>query len=489
MLLVLVFLPLIAALASWFIASDMPRRSLLVFVAACELLLVGWSWVKHPASIGGEMLYLDSMGKLVLTVTCILFFAAAVYAVGYLKQEGVGKRKDYVQGLYFTNAPEATFTACLLIFLGAAVLVSCTRHFGLLWVGIETTTLASAPLIYFHRHRRSLEATWKYLIICSVGMALALVGNILLDVSMQTTGNMAVQMTLGSLIQYAPTVHPAWFKAAFVFLFIGYGTKMGIAPMHTWLPDTYSEAPSISNLLSCALLNCAFLGIFRAFQLSVAADLAGFSSSLLIAFGLFSLFIAAFFIVGQGDFRRMLGYSSIEHMGILLLGLGVGYSATRGAVFHMVSHSFVKAALFLLSGNILAKYKTRSSHDITGLHQTLPFTSWLWLAGMIALTGSPPFALFLSEFTILQGMLQRNLLWLCVAYLVFLGIIFVGMITPVLRMYRGKPPHGIEPVQRESVFMVAPSLVLLALVLGLGMFMPEWLFKVIKSAASLGFRP
>ena len=490
MLVALLCIPFGAALASWFLPANWPRRALLLLASLAELALALACWFVEPASHGGELLYLDDMGRLVLTVTCVLFFAASVYAVGYLKGEDTGTRKDFQQGLHFTNAPEATFTGCLLLFLASAVLVATTRHFGLLWLGIETTTIVSAPLIYFHRHRRSLEATWKYLLICSVGIALALIGNLLVDISMQTQGHFAPDMTVGGLLENADNVHPGWFKAAFVFLLIGYGTKMGIAPMHTWLPDAHSEAPSlVSALLSGALLNCAFLGIFRAYEVSLAAGLGDFSSTLLLAFGFLSMLTAALFIVNLGDFKRMLAYSSVEHMGILLIAMGVGLDAVRGGMLHMVGHSLVKAALFLLAGNILAKYSTKSSHDVTGLIRVLPVTGALWLAGIIAITGSPPFSLFISEFSVLQGLLHRGLFWPALFYLVLLGVIFVGMISPVMRMCRGKPPHGIRPVEKEHPLLVAPSAILLLVALTLGLIMPDWFNEALNMASSLAYRP
>ena len=494
MLLALIFLPLAAALTAWFIQADGPRRCLLVFTALAEFILAASCWVYPPASVGGELLYLDQAGLLVLSITCTLFLAASIYGTAYLKAEDSGKRKDFQQGLHFTNAPEATFTGCLLLFLAAAVLVACTRHFGLLWVGIETTTLVSAPLIYFHRHRRSLEATWKYLMICSVGIALALVGNLLLDISMQTGGHGPVDMSVGALQKAAGAVHPGWFKTAFVFLFIGYGTKMGVAPMHTWLPDAHSEAPSlVSALLSGALLNCAFLGIFRSYQVGLAAGLGDFASTLLTAFGLFSMFIAALFIVGQGDFKRLPAYSGVEHMGILLLGLGATYGlapdkvdAGIGWSLHMINHSLVKGAIFLLAGNILAKYHTKSSHDVTGLLRVMPRTGILWLIAMLALTGAPPFAVFGSEVSVLQGLWLSGPVWLAPAYLVLLGVIFVGMITPTLRMCRGKAPYGIEPMPAESSFLWVPPAVLLALVLLLGLYLPEPLRRAAEALAHPG---
>jgi hydrogenase-4 component F len=488
MLIAIIAIPFVCALISWCIPADLPRRILLVAVSATVLGMALSFWVVQPEPALGGLLSLDPMGRLVLTMTCLLFFAASIYGVAYLKHEETGPRRDFHQGLHFYNAPEAVFTACLLLFLSAAVLAPVTRHFGLLWVGIETTTLVSAPLIYFHRHRRSLEATWKYLLICSVGIALALIGNLLLDISMQAKGYVADEMTVDALVNNASNIHPEWFKAAFVFLLIGYGTKMGIAPMHTWLPDAHSEAPSlVSALLSGALLNCAFLGIFRACEVGIAAGMSDFTSDILIFFGFLSMLTAAMFIVHLGDFKRILAYSSVEHMGILLIALGVGLEASRGGVLHMFGHSLVKAALFLLAGNILAKYHTKSSHDITGLFRVLPFTGFFWLAGILAITGTPPFSIFISEFSILQGLLHRGHGWLAFLYLALLGIIFVGMLTPVMRMCLGKAPHGIHPVRENPLFVVPPACLLL-LALGLGMIMPGWFSQALDMAAALGFR-
>lgn len=511
MLIALIALPFIAALASWFISSNTVRRTLLVAVPLIELGLIVSTWFVQPAPVS-DFLQLDVMGKLVLTVTGILFCAATIYGAAYLHNEDDGTRRDLVHGLVFINAPEATFTGCLFLFLSSAVLVATTQHFGLLWVGIETTTLVSAPLIYFHRHRRSLEATWKYLMICSVGIALALVGNLLFDISMQTgSGPQVVGMTLSNLQSLAPAAHTTWFKTAFVFLLIGYGTKMGLAPMHTWLPDAHSEAPSlVSALLSGALLNCAFLGIFRIYQVSIAAGEQSFSSTLLIAFGLLSLLVAALFIVGQKDFKRMLAYSSVEHMGILLLGLGLvggvlqetpfirqGFGLSKAFALHLVCHSFIKAALFLLAGNILARYNTKTSDEITGLGKTLPYTGALWMAGIIAIVGSPPFGIFISEISILQSMLVQKMWFFGAFYLVMLGIIFVGMITPVMRMYRGdalgQPANytagTASLMQREKIFFIAPSAVLLGLALCLGVYMPEWFEKTLLDITTLLYVP
>ena len=222
-----------------------------------------------------------------LTLTSLLFLASSFYAVAYLRGERDQPRADFEEGFLFSNAREASFTGCLLLFLAAMTLVTLSQHLGLLWVAVEATTLASAPLIYFHRHHRSLEATWKYLLICSVGIALALLGIFFLAVAASSPGTVRVSLVLNDLLLAAPHLNPLWLKAAFVLMLVGYGTKMGLAPFHTWLPDAHSEAPSVASaLLSGALLNCAFLGILRIHQVCVASGLADFSERLLLVLGL-----------------------------------------------------------------------------------------------------------------------------------------------------------------------------------------------------------
>ncbi len=210
----------------------------------------------------------------------------------------------------------------MLLFLGTMSMVSLADHPIVLWIAIEATTLLSAPLIYLHHSREALEATWKYIIICSVGIALALLGCFFITLSIDIA-EIDVPLTFTSLNQVAAQLDPIWLKAGFIFIIIGFGTKMGLAPMHTWLPDAHSQAPSpASALLSGALLNCAFLGIYKAHTLMYLAGLGEFSSNLLIGFGLTSMLVAGIFMVRQGDYKRMLAYSSIENMGIIAFGVG-----------------------------------------------------------------------------------------------------------------------------------------------------------------------
>jgi hydrogenase-4 component F len=365
-------------------------------------------------------------------------------------------------------------------------LVTCSQNFGLLWVAVEATTLASAPLIYFHRHHRSLEATWKYLLICSVGIALALLGNFFLAVAATSSGSAPIPLILSSLVQQASQLHPTWLKAAFLLFLVGYGTKMGLAPLHTWLPDAHSEAPSVvSALLSGALLNCAFLGIVRAQQVCAAAGQAAFGQDLLVGFGLLSLAVAAVFILGQTDYKRMLAYSSVEHMGIITLGVGLGGGATFGALLHAVNHSLTKAMLFLVAGNILAVYQSKSTVDVRGVLRVLPVSGMLWVVGFLAITGSPPFGLFISELTVLKGAFDQGRGGVALVYLVLLAMIFVGMATIVLGMAQGAPKDKrLESTKSdESRLAIMPTAALAVIVLVLGLYIPPVLQHAIQEAA------
>ncbi len=487
MILALVFIPLLSALAAMLIRPDRPRRRLLVATAAIHSALTAACWVSPGTAAPGAWVGLDAAGRLFLGITSLLFLAAAIYASHSLGQGRAarGRQTEEDTGSVFVNAPEAVFTACLLVFLSTMTLVVSSQHLGLLWVAVEATTLATAPLIYFHRQPSSLEATWKYLLVCSVGIALALLGNFLVVVASAAPGGAHGTLLVPDLVARGARMQAPWLKAAFVFLLVGYGTKMGLAPMHTWLPDAHSEAPSpVSALLSGALLNCAFLGILRAHSICVAAGLGDFSGQLLAGFGILSMGLAAAFIANQPDYKRMLAYSSMEHMGLLALGAGIGGAAMFGAMLHAVNHSVVKAALFLLAGNFLAAYRTKSIARVGGAIRLLPASGWLWLAGLFAITGMPPFGTFASEFTMLREAFAQGRIALAIAALVALAIAFAGMSRAFLGMALGRVPEGVV-AGRERASAVLPSFVLLAVSLGLGLWIPHGWASVLEQAARL----
>jgi hydrogenase-4 component F len=512
----LLLTPTIAGLTAFVLRPNWLRRALLVLAAVAHTTLVAACWGQPPAPVVNGWMAIDAVAMLFLGITSVLFLVASVYAVGYLARESRRESHDRdEEELPFVNFPEAVFTGCLLLFLATMTLVCVSRHLGLMWVGVEATTLASAPLIYFHRHHRSLEATWKYLLICSVGIALALLGNFFVAVAARSAGGPMIHLTIDNLSAHASSLNPLWLKAAFLFFLVGYGTKMGLAPLHTWLPDAHSEAPSVvSALLSGALLNCAFLTILRTHSVLSAANLAVFSSDLLVLFGLISMAMAAVFILGQADFKRMLAYSSVEHMGILALGVGIGGAATFGAMLHTVNHSLTKAMLFLAAGNILALYRTKSTTRVRGVLRSLPTTGVLWLAGFLAIVGSPPFGPFLSELTILKGMLDAGRPVVAVAYLLALATVFVGMATICLRMAYGRPSDSLVastgeekgtgpihakhpagrsgeldlspfPPRHEPPWSIAPVMALGLAVFTLGVYVPPPLTDLLHRAAAV----
>jgi len=482
----LILLPTIAGLATLGWSSRVGRRILLVGVAAVHLLLTATlAWNPPPLS-EHAWLGVDHAGLLMLVITSLLFLATSIYTAGYLRQEYSRHHHDTSEGFLFSAQPKAIHIGCMLLFLAAMSGAALSHHFGLYWVFMEATTLASAPLIYFHRHHRSLEATWKYILICSVGIALALLGNFLLAVA--ATGMEAGHPTLvfSSLLAHATLLHPVWLKAAFLFMLVGYGTKMGLAPMHSQLPDADSEAPpAAAALLSGALLNCAFLGIYRIHLLCVANGLGRFSHNLLMFLGLLSIGVAAVFIIRQRDFRRMLAYSSIEHMGIIALGVGLGGIGVFGAALHVICHSLTKASLFMVAGNIFTAYDSKFVADVRGLKRAQPITAVLWLGGFLAITGSPPFATFLSEFTILKAALDGGFYAIGALYLGLLGLIFIGMVNNVIPMTQGIPSKlSAESQSHEPAWSVAPAGILLTLMILLGLWLPRPLNGMLTSMSA-----
>jgi hydrogenase-4 component F len=466
------------------------RRRFLLPGSLGHLAAVLGVWLTRPAP--GPWLGADDLGLLFLTLTSVLFLAVAVYTVGYLRRESGQTTKDEEEGFLFRNKPDAVFVSGLLFFLATMSLVCLSQHLGLLWIAVEATTLVSAPLISYHRHHRSLEAMWKYLLICSVGIGLVLLGNFCLAFAAQGQG---AALSMRDLLMRAPHLQPVWLKMAFILMLIGYGTKMGLAPMHTWLPDAHSEAPSmVSALLSGALLNCAFLGILRGHAVLSAAGLGHFSGELLVLFGLLSMGLAAVFLIRQGDYKRMLAYSSVEHMGILALGAGLGGIASLGAMLHAVNHSVTKGMLFLAAGNLLAAHGTKSVAAVRGVLRSSPATGCLWVAGFLAIAGSPPFGLFVSELTVLRGILAAQRWGVAFAYLLALGVIFAAMARIVLPMAFGVPETAgeagataVPPSGRaEPLSAVVPVAALGAVALVLGVYVPAALWNFLQGAARLG---
>jgi hydrogenase-4 component F len=462
------------ALAAVALAAPSNRRRPIVLLAGALLHAGGIAalFLSPPPARAGAWLAFDPLAKVTLLTTTVLFLAASVYAQGYLARRADKDNRVFVGGLLFL--------------LGAMTTVALSHHLGLSWVAIEATTLGSAPLIYFNRTARSLEATWKYLLICSLGIALALLGTFFLALSGAGPGG-PQSLLVEDLVKAGPALSRPWVRAAFVFLLVGYGTKMGLAPLHSWKPDAYGEAPGVLGaLLAGGLTNFAFLSIVRVFQVTRAAGDDAFARDALVGLGLLSIALAAVFVVGQRDFKRMLAYSSVEHMGILALGIGLGGAATGGAFFHAMNNGLTKGVLFLSAGNIHRAFGSKVTDDVRGAARRLPVSGPLFLAGFLAVTGSPPFSPFFSEFAILNGAFGEGRFVVGGLFLALLAVIFVGMAATVLAVVQGDPGDAprVEGMG-DSWLTAAPPFALLLLVLGLGLFLPAGLRDLFGAAARL----
>lgn len=471
MIFALILLPLAGALVSLVLPDNRLRPFILPVVATVHLLLTGLLLVHTPAPSAGGWIWLDPLGKVVLLCISLLFAVCAYYAVGYLAYRQERSNRILCMGL--------------LVCLAAMGLVTVSQHLGLLWVALETTTVSMAPLVYFNRNARSIEATWKYLLICSVGIGLALLGLLFLAYSTYVAHREAT-LLLGPLMLAAKELNQGWLHAAAIFLLVGYGSKMGLAPLHAWKPDAYGEAPGlVGALLAGGLVNCAFLAILRVYQICLASGIELlFFQKALVGMGLISMAFAAVFMARQADFKRMLAYSSVEHVGILAIGLGLGKGALYGALFHLLNNGLTKGVLFLSSGNIHRSYGSKTTAVVKGALTRLPWSGGLFLAGFIAITGSPPFSPFISEYTIVSSAFIEGRYWVAGLFLVFLVIVFIGMALTVLPMVMGAPPADLELTEyRDRLLTVGPPFFMICVILLFGIWPPPFLVTLLQEGA------
>ena len=410
----------------------------------------------------------DSTNKIFLMVMSIVFLAVAIYNNGYTKNEASLTRKL------------RHYTYMVLFFVFSMTGAVLSTNLGASWVFIEGTTLASAYLIYFHKTKHSIEAAWKYVFICSIGIALAFVGIILMTVA---TGSLNT-LFYSELFNNAPLFNHFWLQLSFVFILFGIGTKMGLAPVHFWLPDAHAEAPSpISALLSATLLNSAFLMIVNVFRIMVLSGCDSFARLMLLAMGFLSLFITAVFVYHINNYKRMLAYSSIENMGILAIGTALGGVGMLAAIIHLIGHSLIKASFFLTSGNVLEIYGTKKIKSITGLMKTDRKTAWLWVASFLGIVAFPPSVLFISEFLMVKTMFLKGHFIMCALFLLLLTIVLYGLGKAVIKMSFSAPTHEVEPV-KLSWTMYLPQVVMLILAFVIGIYMPQGLTQAILATVA-----
>jgi hydrogenase-4 component F len=468
-LLALILMPIVLGACALLVPSARVRAWLVPASAVLHAALTAVIVISPPPSMFDRWLTLGPLARVIVAILSAQYLVCSFYIPGYLAAR--------------PERPNRIFCACLIALLGAMSLVAVSHHLGLMWVGIETSTLATAPLIYFHRTPRSLEATWKYLLIGSVGIAFALYGSFFLASAALHNG-LHTSLLFEDMVRDATRLSKPWLHAAFVILLVGYGTKIGLAPMHTWKPDVYGEAPGIVGaLLAGGLTTCAFCALLRFVQIMNAAGDGDLARSLLLGFGLLSIGVAAAFMIRQRDYKRMLAYSSVEHMGIVAFGLGIGGLGTYGALLHILNNSFGKSVLFMAAGNLHRTYGSKLTADVSGAIHRVPASASLFLIGFFAITGSPPFGLFLSELAIVQAAFRAGQYWAAGLFLALLATVFIGMGAVVIRVVQGPAPAGTKR-EREPLLTIVPAMCCLAIVLLLGIYIPSWLDSALRSAAA-----
>ncbi len=431
-------------------------------------LLVVSQIVQHGAiTSSGLWLHVDTLGALFLAILGIIGFITGMYSVGYMNHE--------VHDGEISKKTLCAYYGFFHLFLFTMLLAITTNNLIVMWAAIEATTLTSTFLVGLYGQKSSLEAAWKYIIICTVGVAFGLYGTVLVyanAASVMQDPSMAVFWT--EVVKHPQLLDPTLMHLAFIFVLLGFGTKMGLFPMHAWLPDAHSEAPSpTSALLSAVLLNCALLVIIRYYIIISGTIGETFPKNLLLIFGFLSVLVAAFLLVVQRDMKRLLAYSSVENMGLIAIALGIGGPiGIFAALLHTLNHSLAKTLLFCGSGNVLLKYGTRDICTVKGLLKTAPITAVLLGGGALALGGMPPFNVFVSEFMIVIASIKGGSIWFTLLLLALLTVVLGGLVRMIAKISYGDVPDGIE--KGELGFLtVAPMAVLLVLMLMMGTYIPK----------------
>jgi hydrogenase-4 component F len=483
LLLIPLILSLVAFAARWLKGFTRPVVEVAHLLSVFLVLVMSLVAVRDVLAAGpifspGLWLHVDSLSAIFLLIIGVVGFLAGLYSIGYTRHDlESGEFDDNKLSLYY---------GLFSLFLFTMLLVVTANNIIMMWVAVEATTLGSAFLVGIYGHHSSLEAAWKYVIICTVGVAFGLYGTILVysdAVNVMQVPGTAVLWT--EILKNAKALDPSLLKMSFVFVLIGFGTKAGLFPMHAWLPDAHSEAPSpVSAMLSAVLLNCALLVIFRFAIITNLVIGTAFVQTLFLIFGTLSVAAAAFFMFVQRDIKRLLAYSSMENIGLVVLAFGLGGPiGIFAGLLHALNHSLVKALMFCTTGNILIKYRSRSLDQIKGMLQAIPASSALLFLGALALVGTPPFNIFISKFLIITSGL-KDYLWLMLLSLLLLSVVFAAFFRVISSTLFGEKPEGMAKGEFNWLTLVPPA-VLIVLMLVLGLYIPPQLNTLLSGAAGV----
>ncbi|MGR9051227.1 MAG: hydrogenase 4 subunit F [Gammaproteobacteria bacterium] len=459
--------------------SDKSRRYNILFngvTLICSVVIAVDVLVQGPLLSSGKQLYIDSFNVYLVVLTAFVGFTTALFSGAYMEHEReIGRINLKKLRFYYAGYQSFMFTMYLVL---------TTNNMGILWVAMEGATLATVLLVSLYRTPEAVEAAWKYFILCGVGIAQALFGTILLyfAAEQQTGIDSDDALLWTTLFEHASSLNPGVMSIAFVFLLIGYGTKMGLVPLHNWLPDAHSEGPTpMSAILSGLLLNDALYAVVRSKMLADHSLGSAMPGYLMMGFGLLSFLVAALLLHHQKDIKRLFSYSSIEHMGLMTFAFGIGSPwATFAALFHMTTHSLTKSAIFVTVGHASQLAGTQRMERIRGLINTQPAIGWGLLIGTLAIAGFPPFGVFASEFLILVATMQ-DFPWLTPLLLIGVGVAFAGLFRHLQPMVFGSVPEGREAI----VANLTPVMVHLAFVLWLGLSIPAFLGNWFNQATQL----
>jgi hydrogenase-4 component F len=460
-----------ALAAAW--PAERSRAWLLPAVGLAHTGLSFWLLLAPPPVAPGAWLAFDPLARAVLPMVSLLFTFCAAYGVSYLEVR--------------PERPNRTFVALMLTMLGLLSAAHQARHLGVLWIATEGLTLAAVPLLHFNGTARAFEATWKYLLVGGTGIALSLLGSFCLGYS-SLHGGGGGDLTFAALMAQGPGLSRPWVLAAWVLLLAGYGTKMGLAPMHTWKPDAYGEAPGIVGaMLAGGVTTVAFTAVLRVRAVVAAAGEGAVADRTLMVIGLFSMLVAALFLLGTRDYKRMLAYSSVEHMGILTVGAALGGAGVWAALFHVWNNSLTKGALFLSAGNIRRAAGASTMDEVRGMSVVTPQSAAIFVAGLFAVTACPPFGPFFSELLLVRTAFAAEQTGPAAMFLGCLLFAFFGLTRVVFGVVDGRPRTAARTGSRrfrETAGLVLPPLLLLGCSLWLGLATPTVLTDAWTAAVS-----
>ena len=472
----------------------------MIGLVVSEIVLIQRVLAHGPVTALWGLVYVDALSAFILFIVTAIGLSCSLYTWAYFD--------DYVAQGTITPRRLSRFFVLFHVFLFAMIVATMANSLGVLWVAIEGTTLATTFLIAFFRKREGLEAGWKYLILCSVGIALALFGTVLTYYSsVRVLGDESTALNVTKLLEVAGHLDPHVLKLAFIFLLVGYGTKVGLVPMHAWLPDAYSEAPApVTAMLAGVLETVAVYAVLRSKAIMDQALPPAFTGNLLMLFGLLSFVVAALFILIQRDYKRLFAYSSVEHMGLAMVGFGVGGSVgIFGGLFHLLNHALAKSLAFFSAGNVHRRFATREISEVRGLAHAQPVTAVAMLIATLALVGMPPFSLFVSEVMVVSALATQSFasdtlhvgrfltiivahevrsLAIVTVFLLFAVALFGGFTYRLAAMVWGTPPEGVKHGEGWDIGHVPLIVTGLALV-GLGVALPDPMRALIDRAVAI----